>query len=169
LEKREREGVEEGLGGRKRRKDRGLLAKPSSPSSLRFRTEGGNWGRPAGRLRRLPASRGSTAAGHRGKRKRAARAIYSGAHLGWGGLRTWLRGKGRPAVEVVGSGADGGGGGALGCCWRLENGVGSGEKVVPAFYRRRRSVRGGDISGGEVAGGARAASRCPAGFCGGRR
>jgi hypothetical protein len=65
-------------------KDRGLLAKLPSPSSHRFRTEGGGSGRPAGRLRRLPAPRGSTTAGNRGKRERGTRAIHSGAHLGRG-------------------------------------------------------------------------------------
>jgi hypothetical protein len=129
------------LGGGKRREDRGLLAKPSSPSSLRFRTEGRNWGRPAGRLRRLPASRGSTAAGDRGKGRGGRGLSTPVLTLVGDGLRRWLRGKGRPAVEVVGGGTDGGGGGALGHCWRLEDGVGSGEKVVPAFYRRRRTVR----------------------------
>jgi hypothetical protein len=130
---------------------------PSSKTVIPFlpsvQNRGGDWWRPAGRLRRLPASRGSTAAGDRGKRKRGRGLSTSVLTLVGDGLRRWLHGKGRPTVEVVGGGADGGGDGALGRCWRLEDGVGSGEKVVPAFYRRRRSVRGGDISGGEVAGG----------------
>jgi hypothetical protein len=49
------------------------------------------------------------------------------------GLRRWLRGMGRPAVGVVGGGANGGGGGAIERCWRLEAGVGSGEKVRRTF------------------------------------
>jgi hypothetical protein len=52
-----------------------------------------------------------------------------------GALRQWL-----PAVGAVGGGADGEGGDANGHCWRLAAGVRSGEKVVSAFYRRRRSV-----------------------------
>jgi hypothetical protein len=45
------------------------------------------------------------------------------------GLRRWFRGKERPAVEVGGGGTNGGGGGAIGRCWRLEDGVGNGEKT----------------------------------------
>jgi hypothetical protein len=49
--------------------------------------------------------------------------------LVWDGLRRWFRGKERPAVEVGGGGTNGGGGGAIGRCWRLEDGVGNGEKT----------------------------------------
>jgi hypothetical protein len=56
--------------------------------------------RPAPAIAGVPES---TTAGDRGKRKRGARAIYSGAHLGWGRLE-----------EVAPrQGAAGGGG-----CWR---------------------------------------------------
>jgi hypothetical protein len=84
-------------------------------------------GRPAGRLRRLPASRGSTAAGNRGKRKRGVRAIYFGAHLGWGRLVEGAPRQGRPAVGVVGGGADGGGDGALDSGGGPRMGWGAGE------------------------------------------
>jgi hypothetical protein len=43
-----REGIEEGVRWGKKGRDRGLLAKPPSPSSHRFRTERGGSGRPAG-------------------------------------------------------------------------------------------------------------------------
>jgi hypothetical protein len=75
-------------------KDRGLLAKLPSPSSHRFKTEGGGSGQPAGRLQRLPVPRGSTTAGNRGKRERGTRAIHSEAHLGQGLLEEGLRGNG---------------------------------------------------------------------------
>jgi hypothetical protein len=71
-----------------------------------------------------------------------------------GAPRQWL-----PAVGAVAGGADGEGGDANGHCWRLAAGVRSGEKVVPAFYRRRRSVWGEIFSGEKVTGEARAASR----------
>jgi hypothetical protein len=54
-----------------------------------------------------------------------------------------------------------GNGGAVVVWWCGEDGAG----LFIAGMRRF----GGDISGGAVAGGARAASRCPTGFCGVRR
>jgi hypothetical protein len=143
LKEREREREENrGVSGRKRKKDRGLLAKPSSLSSPSVQNRGGIGGRSAGRLRRLPASRGSTAAGDRRKRKRGAMAIYSGAHLGRGRLEEVVPRKGRPAVEVGSGGANGGGGGAIGLCWRLEDGVGIGEKTPVLFIGSLRRFAG---------------------------
>jgi hypothetical protein len=58
------------------------------------------------------------------------------------GLRRWFRGKEWPAVEVVGGGANGGGGGAIGRCWRLDDGVGSGEKTPVLFIGSLRRFVG---------------------------
>jgi hypothetical protein len=55
---------------------------------------GGDRGGPPARLRRLPALQRLMAAGNRGRRKRGTGAFHSEAHLGWGGLRRGLRGKG---------------------------------------------------------------------------
>jgi hypothetical protein len=63
-------------------------------------------------------------------------------------LRRWLRGKGRPTVEVVGGGANDGGGGAIGRYWRLEDGVRSGEKNPVLFIGSLRRFVGNKSPGG---------------------
>jgi hypothetical protein len=64
------------------------------------------------------------------------------------GLRRWFRGKGRLAVEVGSGGANGGGGGAIGLCWRLEDGVGIGEKTPVLFIGSLRWFVGKNLPGG---------------------
>jgi hypothetical protein len=68
-----------------RGKDRGLLAKPPSPSSHQFRTEGGIGAarRPAPAIAGAPGVDGGR---DQGERKRGTRANHSVAHLGWGRL-----------------------------------------------------------------------------------
>jgi hypothetical protein len=86
LKERERE-EKRGVSGRKRKKDRGLLAKPSSPSSPSVRNrEGGELGavrRSAPAIAGVPGADGGQG---QGEKEEGARAIYSGAHLGWGRL-----------------------------------------------------------------------------------
>jgi hypothetical protein len=57
-------------------------------------------------------------------------------------LRRWFHGKERPAVEVGGDGANGGGGGAIGHCWGLEDAVGNGEKTSVLFIESLRRFDG---------------------------
>jgi hypothetical protein len=68
-------------------------------------------------------------------------------------------------VEVRGGGANGGGGGggAIGRCWRLEDGVGNGEKTLLLFIGSLRRFVGKKISPtvGLAGGGG---ARVPAGF-----
>jgi hypothetical protein len=78
------------------------------------------------------------------------------------GLRRWFRGKERPAVEVGGDGANGDGGGAIGRCWRLEDGVGNGEKTPVLFIGSLRRFVGKISPAVGLAGGGGA--RVPAGF-----
>jgi hypothetical protein len=57
------------------------------------------------------------------------------------GLWRWFHGKEWPAVEVGGGGANGGGG-AIGRCWELEDGVGNGEKTTVLFIGSLRRFEG---------------------------
>jgi hypothetical protein len=82
---RERDNREGGLDGRKRRKVRGFLAKPPSPSPSSVQNKEGRGKRlwAAGR-RRLPESRATSTAGRWGKMEMAMRGINSDPHLGSG-------------------------------------------------------------------------------------
>jgi hypothetical protein len=59
------------------------------------------------------------------------------------GLRRWSRGKGRPAVEVGGGGANGGAVGVERACLAR---CGAVRGWCLSFYRRRRSVPGKNLS-----------------------
>jgi hypothetical protein len=59
-------------------------------------------------------------------------------------------------VEVGGGGTNGGGGGAIGRCWRLEDGVGNGEKTPVLFIGSLRRFIGKNLPSG----GARRWRRC---------
>jgi hypothetical protein len=110
----ERERVERGLDGRKRKKGHGALGKTAIP----FLSLDSEHEREAGRPRPMAAAppRGSAAAADRGKTERGTRATYPGLTLVGDGLWRWLRSEEWAAAEVSGGGANGG---ARECCGGL--------------------------------------------------
>jgi hypothetical protein len=127
----------------KRGKVRGVLAKtpsPSSPHSSEQREEG----EAGGRLWRegAPAALASAAAGEWDNAKRGTRGSHPRAHLELGRREEMDR---RRRTER-GGGARGGGAVELGeDLWMLDCGVVRRGRVVLAFYRRPKAVRGGRI------------------------
>jgi hypothetical protein len=84
----------------------GFLAKRPSPSSPRFRTDGGGIDRVAGRQGRPPAAPCTAVSGGWGKMERRPRGSIPLPTLGCDGVQGWIGGGGRrKVVPAMGGGA----------------------------------------------------------------